>query len=309
MESLKSAVEQALVGNTAATELASAKINLALHVTGRRADGYHQLETLAVFADFGDVVSATPSADGKMRLSVKGPFATRLAAETPAADNIVIRAAGALVRAAGGQKLPPMRLSLAKRIPIGAGLGGGSADAAATLRLLDREWKLNLGPEKLAEIGIGLGADVPMCLASHPLVATGIGETLAPVTGMPALAVVLAHPGIVLSTAEVFAKLTDPERAPLPPLPPRFGATLDVIFWLRRARNDLAEAAAAVDRNAAAPARMLMTDPECLFARMTGSGAAAFGVFISMDAAERAAARLREARPAWWVAAAMTRPS
>ena len=309
MESLKSAVENALVADTRTSELAPAKINLALHVTGRRPDGYHLIETLAVFADFGDVVTATPSADGKMRLSVKGPFAAKLAEATPAADNLVIRAAGELARASGRRNLPPVKLALTKRIPIGAGLGGGSADAAATLRLLDREWKLNLGPEKLAEIGVKLGADVPMCLASQPLVATGIGEQLAPVTGMPALAIVLAHPGVVLSTGAVFAKLAQTDFPSLPPLPPRFGATLDVIFWLRRARNDLAEAAAAVNKMAATPARLLMADAECLFARMSGSGAAAFGIFVSMDAAERAAARLRAARPAWWVAAAMTRPS
>jgi 4-diphosphocytidyl-2-C-methyl-D-erythritol kinase len=301
---------QAAIGDTGTpTELAGAKINLALHVTGRRTDGYHLIESLVVFADYGDVVGAVPATDGRMRLVVSGALAAALNQSTVPADNLVIRAAGELVRAAGGKSLPPMKLSLLKRIPIAAGLGGGSADAAAALRLLDRLWRLDLGEAKLAEIGLTLGADVPMCLQSRPLVARGIGERITPVFGMPAMPIVLAQPRASVATAAVFRRLAEGERTPLPTMPARFKSLLDVIFWLRQARNDLTLPAAAVSKSAGAAAKALMRDPDCLFARMSGSGAAAFGIFASMAAAERAAARISEQKPNWWVAPMMTRPS
>jgi len=309
VDEIAQAIEKAIVDDAGRSELAGAKINLALHITGRRADGYHLIESLVVFADYADVVSAAPSEDGRMRLTVKGPFAASLAGATQAADNLTIGAATALAATAGRKKLPPMKLTLTKRIPIAAGLGGGSADAAAALRLLNREWGLKLGEAKLAEIGRTLGADVPMCVFSRPLVAKGIGEAITPVVGIPPLPIVLAHPGVAVSTTAVFAALGQAERSPLPALPKRFGSLLDVIGWLRQARNDLAGPAATVSKHASAAAKALISDTECLFARMSGSGAAAFGVFVTMDAAERAAARLREAKPGWWVITAKTRPS
>lgn len=309
MDSLAAAVEMAIVADAGRTELARAKINLALHVTGRKPDGYHLIETLAVFADYADVVSVARGAPGRMGLSVKGPFAPALAETVEATDNLAIRAARELGRAVGKRVLPPTKLVLTKRIPIAAGLGGGSADAAAALRLLNREWDLQFNEEKLAAIGLALGADVPMCLASRPLIATGIGETIRSISGMPAIPIVLAHPGGTVSTADVFARLQPAERTPLPALPNRFHSLLDVIFWLRKARNDLAEPAATVSPLASAAAKALTADSECLFARMSGSGAAAFGIFTTMDAAERAAARLQKAKPGWWIVAAKTGPS
>ena len=306
MDDIAAALETAIVADASRTELAPAKINLALHVTGRRPDGYHAIETLAVFADFGDVVTATLGAEGRMGLSVKGHFAPALADATQPADNLVVRAATELTRITGARKLPAARLTLTKRIPVAAGLGGGSADAAATLRLLNRQWGLGHAPDKLAKIGLRLGADVPMCLASRPLIATGVGERITPVHGVPAMPVVLAHPGGPVPAAGVFGRLAPAERTPLPATPARFRSLLDVIFWLRKARNDLEEPAAAVSKTAVAAAKALRSDPECLFARMSGSGAAAFGIFTTMDAAERAAARLQEAKPRWWVVPAMT---
>lgn len=311
MDDIVQAIEEAIGDGGSGSELASAKINLALHVLGRRADGYHQIESLVVFADFADVVSAQRSEDGRMRLSVKGPLADKLA-NTPPNENLAIRAASELMRAVEGKrkgKLPPTRLVLTKRIPVAAGLGGGSADAGATLRLLNREWRLNLGDDALARIALRLGADVPMCLASRPLIARGIGDRLTPVAGMPELPIVMVHAGAEVKTAEVFAKLSHEDRSPLPPMPAQFRSLLDVIFWLRQARNDLAEPAMMVSKSAATAAKTLMRDPDCLFARMSGSGAAAFGIFAQMSAAERAAERIREAKPTWWVTAAMTRPS
>jgi 4-diphosphocytidyl-2-C-methyl-D-erythritol kinase len=309
LESLVRAIEEAVGEGAPGSELAFAKVNLALHVLGRRTDGYHQIESLVVFADFADVVSSKPSDDGRMRLSVRGPFAETLTQGTPPADNLAIRAAAELMRMAGKRQPPPARLTLTKRIPIAAGLGGGSADAAATIRLLNREWKLGLTEPELQRLSVRLGADVAMCLASRPLVARGIGEQITPVVGMPPLPIVLAHPGVAVATRDVFTALSHGERTPLPPLPAKFATLLEVIFWLRQARNDLAEPAAAVNKAAGSAAKVLMRDPDCLFARMSGSGAAAFGIFVTLDAAERAAARIRDARPAWFVTAAMTRPS
>lgn len=303
------AIEQAVATGSGDSELAYAKINLALHVTGQRADGYHLIETLVVFADYADVVSAEPADDRRMGLSVRGPFAEPLGESTPQDDNLVLRAARELLRASGKAKAPATSLTLTKRIPIAAGLGGGSADAAAVLRLLNRYWGLGLDPATLAGIALKLGADVPMCLAAAPLIARSIGEEITAVVGLPTMPIVLAHPGVPVPTAAVFAALTKKDGAPLPPPPQRFGSLLDVLYWLRQGRNDLAEPAAEVNKAAAAGAKALISDPECLFARMSGSGAAAFGIFATMAAAARAADRLRVDKPLWWITPAMTRPS
>ncbi|HVZ13244.1 MAG TPA: 4-(cytidine 5'-diphospho)-2-C-methyl-D-erythritol kinase [Bauldia sp.] len=297
------------VGETAdappTTELAPAKINLALHVLGRRTDGYHQLETLVTFADFTDVVTVAPSPDARMHLALRGPFAGMLSEGTAPGSNLVIRAASELSRLA--KSAPARRLTLTKRIPVAAGLGGGSADAAAALRLLMREWQLTLDDARLKAIALDLGADVPMCLSSRPLIARGIGGDITPVSALPALSVVIAQAPVAVRTAEVFAKLPRAERAPLPALPARFNSVYEVVFWLRQSRNDLSEPAEAVSKLAGSAARVVGRDPECLFARMSGSGAAAFGIFLTREAAERAAGRIKQAKPAWFVTAATTR--
>jgi len=303
-DELTRAAEDA-VGASPNTELAPAKINLALHVLGRRTDGYHQLETLVTFADFADMITVAPSADQRMHLALRGPYAGMLSEGTSAGSNLVIRAASELARLA--RSAPALRLTLTKRIPVAAGLGGGSADAAATLRLLIREWKLKLDDARLRKIALDLGADVPMCLSSRPLIARGIGGDIMPVSGLPALSMVIAQPPVAVRTAEVFAKLAAGERTPLPALPARFGTVYEVVFWLRQSRNDLSEPAEAVSKLAGSAARAIGRDPECLFSRMSGSGAAAFGIFLSREAAERAAERLKQAKPSWFVTAATTR--
>ncbi|CAN5154801.1 4-(cytidine 5'-diphospho)-2-C-methyl-D-erythritol kinase [soil metagenome] len=309
MDEIAKAVEEA-VGVDGSSELACAKINLALHVGARRIDGYHRLESVVVFADLADVVSAVPAPkEAGTSLAIRGPFADLLGETTAQSANLAWRAADELARIAPKRKAGPVRLTLTKRIPVAGGLGGGSADAAATLRLLNRLWHLKLKPEKLAEIGLTLGADVPMCLVSQPLVARGIGEAITPLAGVPALPIVLAHPGTGMSTAQVFARLEEKERGPLPDLPAKFATPLDLIFWLRQTRNDLEAPANAVSRKATAAAKALARDPDCFFARMSGSGSAAFGVFINYAAAERAAARLAAEKRDWWVATAVTRAS
>jgi 4-diphosphocytidyl-2-C-methyl-D-erythritol kinase len=230
MDQLAAALETAI--GAGRTELASAKINLALHVTGLRTDGYHAIETLVVFADYSDAVSLAPCAEGRMGLTLRGPFAAALA-DAPPANNLAVRAALELAAATGGKRPAPMRIVLNKRIPVAAGLGGGSADAAAVLRLLNREWKLKFGEDKLAAIGRRLGADVPMCVTSRPLIATGIGEIIKPVAGMPAKPIELAHPGGAVPTASVYSRVGPGERSPLPEIPKGFRSLLDVIFWLR----------------------------------------------------------------------------
>ena len=285
----------------AAREAAPAKINLALHVTGRRADGYHTIETLAVFTAFGDTV-AVAAGDGAA-LEVEGPFAGALAG-TPSADNLALRALAAFTAASG--RATTARLQLTKRIPVAAGLGGGSADAAATLRLMERTGAAGVGAARLAAIAGALGADVPMCLMSKPLVARGTGETIAPVAAMPALAVVLVHPGVPVSTRDVFAARQGPFGGPLPALPARFGDAADVAAWLKSTRNDLSGPAARVAPQAAEAADLLATLDTCRFARMSGSGAAAFGIFATAADAELAAARIGKARPGWWTTATVT---
>lgn len=306
MRELVDAVAQAVSGGSTNAEPAPAKINLALHVTSRRPDGYHLIDSLVVFADYADLVSAVPSTGRQIELTLDGHFAGELDLLSRPRDNLVVRAAEALIAAAKNRKLPPAHLVLTKRIPIGAGLGGGSADAAAALRLLDRFWELGLDDGKLAKIGLSLGADVPMCLMPKPVIARGIGERLTAVTGMPRLPVVLVHPSIPLSTAKVYARLEPAERPPLPPLPARFDSPIAFAIWLRQTRNDLVEPARAETGLAEAATKALSADPGCLFARMSGSGAAAFGIFPKLSTAEKAAERLRHKRPNWWVVAVET---
>lgn len=302
-DELTRAVEDS-VGASPNTEQAPAKINLALHVLGRRPDGYHQLETLVTFADFADTITVSPSTDQRMHLALRGPYAGMLSEGTPAGSNLVIRAAGELARLA--RSASALSLTLTKRIPVAAGLGGGSADAAAALRLLAREWKLKLDDARMKALALGLGADVPMCLVSRPLIARGIGGDVTPASGLPALSLAIAQPPVAVRTTEVFAKLARADRSGLPPLPAKFNTVYEVVFWLRQSRNDLSEPAEAVSKLAGSAARVIGRDPECLFARMSGSGAAGYGIFLTREAAERGAARVRQAKPSWFVTAATT---
>jgi 4-diphosphocytidyl-2-C-methyl-D-erythritol kinase len=270
-------------------ELAPAKVNLALHVTGRRADGMHLLDSLVAFPRLGDLVEAEP-AEG-LSLSVDGPFARDLGA---GADNLVLRAA-LLLR-------PPGRgaaLRLRKSLPVASGLGGGSADAAATLRLLARLWQV---PSPEPAETLALGADLPVCLAGRPARMRGIGEDLAPVA-LPSFWLVLANPGVPLATAAVFAGLAGRSSPPMP-APPAFADAAGLFAFLADQRNDLEPPAAALAPAVGEAKAALATQPGCRLARMSGSGATCFGLFATEPAALAAAAGIRRAAPAWWVAAA-----
>lgn len=266
-------------------EPAPAKLNLALHVTGRRGDGYHLLDSLVVFARAGDQVRLAP---GPLSLRIEGPFAGGLAADD---DNLCLRAA----RLVGGQAA----ITLTKNLPVASGIGGGSADAAAVLRAFARRGHpLPADPQLL-------GADVPVCLASVPARMSGIGERVAPLPAMPPLPLVLVNPGVAIPTPQVFAALASRDNPPLPPLP-AFADAGALVGWLARTRNDLQPPAMAL---APVIGQVLaaLSGQGARLARMSGSGATCFGIFADARAAETAAAALW--RQGWWAVATDLAPA
>jgi 4-diphosphocytidyl-2-C-methyl-D-erythritol kinase len=282
-------------------ELAAAKVNLDLWVVGRRADGYHELDSLVVFAPPCDRLRF--EAGGELTLAVAGPFAAALAGEP---DNLVLRAARRLAERVG--RAAKARITLDKRIPIAAGLGGGSADAAATLRGLNRLWRLGLTAAELVPLATGLGADVPVCLASRPARMQGIGDRLEPIAGLPELTMLLVNPRQPVATATVFAGLAGPFGPPpeLGPPPGERGLLLD---WLHARANHLEAPARRLLPAIGAVLDALGSQPGCALARMSGSGATCFGLFEEHDALAPAAAALARAHPEWWVAATATAAS
>jgi 4-diphosphocytidyl-2-C-methyl-D-erythritol kinase len=272
-------------------EAAPAKINLALHVTGRRADGYHLLDSLVAFAGPGDCLRAEPAA--ALTLAVTGPGA---AGVPTGADNLVLRAARLFDDPPGGAAL-----TLEKHLPAAGGIGGGSSDAAATLRALARLWDRPLpGPAAV----LSLGADVPVCLAPGAWRMRGIGDRLDPGPALPACWAVLVNPGLAVSTPSVFAALQSRENPPLPDLPPRFANAAEMAAWLRATRNDLATPAQLHAPAIGDVLAALGATPGVLLARMSGSGATCFGLYSEASRARLAAASIAGARPGWWVMAA-----
>lgn len=286
-------------------EFAPAKVNLALHVTGRRADGYHLLDSLVVFASAGDRLSFEPAAEDRLTLS--GRFAATLSDDaTPGAGNLVIRARDALRdwAAQAGRPTPPVHIHLEKNLPVASGIGGGSADAAATLRGLNRLWQVDVPGRQLHVMGLKLGADVPMCLESRPLVARGIGEDITLVEDFPELYLLLVNPLAEVSTPEVFRRLTNRENLPLDV--PREGAPLEQwLGTLAASRNDMQTAAEGLEPKIT-EALELIRQADPMLARMSGSGATCFGVYRSQASLDRALAKLEAERPGWWCAGATT---
>ena len=281
---------------------ARAKINLALHVTGLMDNGYHRLETLAAFAELADQVSVHDAAvDG---FAVTGPFAAAVPLD---AGNLVLKAREALRTLAGKRKCPPVMLHLDKVLPVASGLGGGSSDAAATLLALNSHWDLGLAHKTLAEIGAALGADVPMCLAAKPLLATGTGTEISLLGGFPALPCVLVNPAVPVSTPAVFDALASKSNPRLEKLP-AFKDAAAVADWLGRQRNDLqAPAMALVPEIGETLAALAGQNP--LLARMSGSGATCFGLFATMAEADAASAAISKAHGGWFCAATLLSPS
>ena len=273
--------------------LAPAKVNLYLHVTGRRADGYHLLDSLVVFAGVGDTVGAAPAPT--LRLAVTGPNA---AAAGVGDDNLVLRAARALagmVNAGAGAAL-----TLEKRLPVAAGLGGGSSDAAATLHLLCALWGVAPDPLALDRLALSLGADLPVCLRGRPAIMAGIGEQVTP-TSLPPAHLLLVNPRVELATPRVFAKLAG-RFTPQPPswTPPADLAALIAALAVRR--NDLEAPAIELVPAIGTVLDRLRGLPGALLARMSGSGATCFALFAEAEGARAAARQLAAQAPEWWIA-------
>jgi 4-diphosphocytidyl-2-C-methyl-D-erythritol kinase len=279
---------------------APAKLNLYLHLVGRRADGYHLLDSLFAFADMGDEIEVAEAA--ALSLVVEGPYASAI--DVGADDNLVLRAARAL-RDAAGVALGA-RIRLLKNLPVAAGIGGGSADAAATLQALAALWDVRLAPEALAALALGLGADVPACLAGRPVAVSGIGEILAPAVALPRVHAVLANPNVACPTPPVFRAYREagtPFSAPAPlARAPRDAK--DLAAELARRRNDLEAPALTLVPEIGAVLAALAAQPGALIARMSGSGATCFALFAEATEAEAGARAIQAAEPRWWVRAA-----
>ena len=285
-------------------QLARAKLNLFLRIHGRRSDGYHFLESLVAFADIGDDIMVTPAEE--VSLIIDGPFAGPL--RTDATENIVLKATRLLGSQAGDNITPPC-IRLVKNLPVASGIGGGSADAAATLKALCALWHLDTEVEALALLGKELGADVPVCLFGEAAIMRGIGEIITPAPLLPPLWVVLVNPGEALSTAKVFAALKARPCEVLPPplpLPQSFSDANELVAYLSVLGNDLEIPACAI-----LPSIDTMLDEldqtGALLSRMSGSGATCFGLFESATEAQSAEARIAQAYPRWWVVAAALR--
>lgn len=281
---------------TTVSVTAPAKVNLYLHVTGRRADGYHLLESLVAFTDFGDRL--TVSAASEMSLVVGGPFAGRV---PTGPDNLILRAANELRALCG--VTTGAAIYLEKNIPVAAGIGGGSADAAAVLSALCRFWDLNLDQTALDDLALGLGADIPVCLRSRPTHMAGIGEAVTPAPDLPALGVVLVNPLQGVSTPEVF-KARHGTFSPADRIADAvFADPLAFLAALQVRRNDLTEAAIRLVPAVGEILTALELVDGCRLARMSGSGATCFGLFHGEGHAARAAESLQARHPDWWTTA------
>lgn len=280
---------------------APAKLNLYLHVLGRRADGYHELDSLVAFADLHDTVTVRARTSGSgPSLDVRGPMAGALAAE-PMAANLVVRAARALAGALG--RRCDVALLLDKHLPVASGIGGGSADAAACLRGLAASWGVDGDDPRLRAVAAGLGADVPVCLSGRPSFFGGIGDALDPAPRLPAVDAVLVNPGVPLPTPAVFKAHAGPYSSPA-----RFTEVPDDAPALARLLaagrgNDLTDAAVALAPVVGDVLGALGATDGCLLARLSGSGATCFGLYADRRGAQGAAAALAAAHPAWWVRA------
>ncbi len=284
------------------TRRAPAKINLFLHIVGRRGDGFHLLESLVAFTDIGDELSAERAPE--LSLVVQGSFAGALNAATSEHDtNLVMRAARSLQARTGAT--PGARLVLDKELPVASGIGGGSSDAAAALHLLNGLWALGLAETALAQIGLTLGSDLPVCLRGRPAFVSGVGEVVEDCKALPALSLVLVNPGQGLVTPEVyraFAASGALDKSPARAFPKGpWADELALIARLKDTCNDLEAPAIALCPAIARALKALGAQEDCALARMSGSGATCFGVFAARAAAERAAHAIARAEPAWWV--------
>ena len=269
-------------------------------MVGRRPDGYHELDSLVAFADTADVIRVAPAQS--LSLETEGPFAAVLGDDD---DNLVLRAARALAAASGAREGAAIRLI--KNLPVAAGIGGGSADAAATLRALCRLWRLDPDPDARAALALSLGADVPVCLFGRTARVQGIGERIAPAARLPRAAILLVNPGVALATGPVFAGRTGPFSAPAE-LPERFPDVAALARALAACRNDLAPSARQLAPQIDEVLAALAAEADCLVARLCGSGPTCFGLFERCADAQEAAGRIGARYRSWWVKAGLLLP-
>jgi len=278
------------------TLLAAAKINLFLHITGRREDGYHLLQSVMVFVDVGDEMEFAPH--DSLFIDVEGPFAAEM---PPPQDNLVYKSAKLL--AEEYNVAPRGRIVLRKRLPVASGLAGGSSDAATALRGLAKLWGLPDQQERQRRLCEKLGADVPACLSQRPGWTEGIGERMSPLPGMPALHFVLANPMVETPTPEVFARFRE-RYSPTMQFSGRRKSMHEWIADLKLYHNDLAPAAKEVTPQIRDVLAALDDTPNCHFARLSGSGATCFGVYDHAQACQAAVNKIKREHPDWWVAPA-----
>jgi 4-diphosphocytidyl-2-C-methyl-D-erythritol kinase len=272
------------------TEPAPAKINLFLHVGSKRDDGFHPLQSLAVFTQAGDVLALDAAPD--LSLAIEGPFAKGLEGE---GDNLVLRAARAI-----GDK--GARLTLTKNLPVASGIGGGSADAAAALRGLRQLWNVEKDDAALCGIAAELGSDIPACVLSAPCFMEGRGEVLRPVESMPRLPMLLVNARVPVPTRDVFAALQNRSGVEMALPRGRFSDTADLLRFLDTTRNDLEEPARLLQPVIGEVLVAMAALPGALLTRMSGSGATCFGIFADEDCCRRSAEMLKQAFPDWWIA-------
>lgn len=282
------------------TVFAPAKVNLYLHVTGRLDNGYHTLDSLIAFADIGDAVDIEPSPDFEFR--VNGPYAKifnpKETDASPNSSNLVVQATWALAQAA--QKTPNVRITLKKNLPLAAGLGGGSADAAAALWGLCEWWGIPRTAHYLPGLMARLGADIPVCLNCRAARVCGIGDIIDPAPAMSETPVVLVNPGVHCPTPEVFSLFSGAFRQPQS-LPQNLESFADLVRFLQANHNDLQDAARKIAPGISAALKILGAQKECAFAAMSGSGATCFGIFEKESEAKKAARAIAQKHPGWWV--------
>lgn len=281
-----------------------AKINLALHVVGVRTDGYHDLQSLVVFSEFGDHLTAS-LADAD-RLTLSGPFANDLAS-TATSTNLV-RGTLTKFRTHYPDFLPAgLHIHLEKNLPIAAGIGGGSADAAATLRLISRYTDNKVSPQQFADLALKIGADVPMCLAAKTSLVTGIGADISHLETMPPLYITLVNPREAVSTPAMFAALKQANNQCIPPLGSGFGTIAELTNWLGQTRNDLQVPAEKLVPEISQIIASLTEAKGTILTRMSGSGATVFGLYASRDDAQNALEKIKSENQAWWAVATKIR--
>ncbi|MBN9545083.1 MAG: 4-(cytidine 5'-diphospho)-2-C-methyl-D-erythritol kinase [Alphaproteobacteria bacterium] len=273
--------------------MARAKINLFLHVGARRDDGFHPLQSLAIFTAFGDRLAVEEAET--LSLGIEGPFAAALGD----GDNLVLKAARALAARAG--RGAGAKITLTKNLPVASGVGGGSADAAAALRMLAALWRLQPDGNMLREIAMELGSDIPVCVESAPAFMEGRGEILTPISALPRLPILLVNPGVAVPTKDVFANLKERRGVEMTLPSGRFNDLADILRFLESTGNDLEAPALALQPVIGEVLSSLNAVPGALFTRMSGSGATCFALMPDDGGCARAAAALKDKHPDWWV--------